>query len=200
MAEEEKDRRGKKVLTICAGLLLIYLASVGILFGTFRAKFETLKAEIESTAPSRPAQFDSQADYFFRRGAPEREEPPEPSEKGILHCANPDTPGEVIDLPDLIKKRKTNIVFFKSGHCPSCTAMVPLLEKLAAKRADFHITTVEIDRKDASEIDLGSPVAQQFDIHTVPKYMLYDYRGKFISTDDDAKQKVRVWIRQSDLQ
>ena len=191
-----KDRGGKTVLTICAIMFMVYLASVGILFSGFHSKFEAVKSELQAESGS-SYNPDRERAWFYRQS--EREPEQAAPEIGELHCANQDNPGEIIDLPNLIKNGKTNIIVFQSPHDSSCQQILPTLEKLAVKQTDFNICVVNIDRKSSIDIDYGSPVAQQFDIHTVPKYRLYDYRGKFISTDDDAKQKVRVWIRQAYL-
>jgi thiol-disulfide isomerase/thioredoxin len=192
-----KERGGKTVLTICAFMFMVYLVSVGILFSGFHSKFEALKSELK--ADSAAASYNPYRERAWFERQAEREPEQAELEKGELHYANQDSPGEIIDLPNLIKIGKTNIIFFESPHCPTCQQMLPTMEKLAVKQTDFNICVVNIDRKSSNNIDYDSPVAQQFDIHSVPKYRLYDYRGKFISTDDDAKKKVRVWIRQAYL-
>lgn len=204
-AQDKKDRGGKTVLTICAILLMIYLASVGILFSIFHAKFETLKSELEAESADSTFQYRQRLpnvynqEPWFMQQDKGRETEPELEEKGILHYANSDKPGDSIDLPSLIKERKTNIILFFSHNDAACQEIIPVMEKLAAKRTDFHICLVDIDRRGSSSADYASPVSQQFDIHSVPKYRLYDRRGKFMSTDDDAKLKVRAFIRQSYL-
>lgn len=53
---------------------------------------------------------------------------------------------------------------------------------------------VNIDRPESSGIDFHSPVAEQFDIHSVPKFRIYDERGNLFSTDEEAKRQVKDWV------
>ena len=91
--------------------------------------------------------------------------------------------GETIALTDFLVPGKTVVFDFTSKFCPPCQAYNEPLKLLHAKRADIVVIKVDINRPDIRGIDWQSPVAQQYDLHSIPHFKVYSPEGKLIAED-----------------
>lgn len=85
--------------------------------------------------------------------------------------------GQEIDLDSLIQKNKINIVDFYSEYCPPCVKIAPMLKELDKKREDIAVIKIDINRPDIKGIDWNSPVSKQFNLRSIPYFMIYDKYG-----------------------
>src|SRR6478735_4544366 len=102
------------------------------------------------------------------------EKQPEP-----LHIS----PGAEVALADFLVPGKLVVVDFTSKFCGPCQAYNGPLQLLHEKRADIVVVKVDINRPDVSGIDWNSPVARQFDLHSIPHFKVYNPAGKLIAED-----------------
>ena len=106
----------------------------------------------------------------------------------------PDSP---IDLTSMIVSGKTNIVDMYSEFCPPCRAIAPYLEKLAKARPDIHVVRIDINRKGHQGIDWASPIAKQFNLRSIPHFILVDGNGKVLEEGKPAYKKVVDMIKEA---
>lgn len=98
--------------------------------------------------------------------------------------------GERIRLEDHLVSGKTVIFDFYSDGCPPCRRLSPILSKLAEKRADIALVKVDINRPGSGGIDWQSPVAQQFELNSIPHLKVYSPEGKLEAEGDAAMEIV----------
>ena len=98
--------------------------------------------------------------------------------------------GEKIRLEDYVVAGKTTIFDFYSQYCPPCVAIAPELEKLHARRADVVVVKVDINRPGHRGIDWQSPVAQQYELRSVPHFKIYGPNGRLKADGDKAYETV----------
>jgi len=91
--------------------------------------------------------------------------------------------GETVNLADYVVPGKTTVFDFTSKYCGPCQAYNEPLHELHAKRADIAIVKVDINRPDVNGIDWQSPVARQFDLHSIPHFKVYGPDGKLRAED-----------------
>lgn len=91
--------------------------------------------------------------------------------------------GATVRLADYLVPGKTVIFDFTSQYCGPCRAYDEPLHDLHAKRADLVVVKVDINRPGIERIDWQSPVAQQFDLHSIPHFKVYSPRGKLLAED-----------------
>jgi thiol-disulfide isomerase/thioredoxin len=111
-----------------------------------------------------------------------------------LEEANAKNPGEKVNLHDLTQTGKYTIIEFYSLFSPDCLDMEPKLEKLARAREDMAIRRLNIDRdeRERRKIDYESPLARQFQIHSVPEFKLFDQDEKLIAEGEQARHEVEL--------
>lgn len=102
--------------------------------------------------------------------------------------------GQKIKIEDYLVPGKTTIVDFTSRFCPPCQAIAPHLDKLHEKRADIAVVAVDINRPEVQGIDWQSPVARQFDLHSIPHFRVYGPDGKLVADGDKAEEMVVGWF------
>jgi len=102
------------------------------------------------------------------------EKQPEP-----LHISQ----GSEVALSDYLVPGKTVIFDFTSKYCGPCQAYNEPLADLHAKRADLVVVKVDINRPDVRGIDWESPVARQYDLHSIPHFKVYGPDGKLLGED-----------------
>ena len=86
--------------------------------------------------------------------------------------------GETIDLADYLVPGKTTVFDFFSDYCPDCRALAPQMNKLHATRDDLAVVEVDINRPGVKRIDWKSPVARQYDLHSIPYFKIFGPDGK----------------------
>lgn len=91
--------------------------------------------------------------------------------------------GETINLADYLVPGKTVVFDFTSKYCDPCQAYEEPLHDLHAKRADLVIVKVDINRPAVPHIDWQSPVARQFDLHSIPSFKVFSPAGKLLAED-----------------
>jgi thiol-disulfide isomerase/thioredoxin len=92
--------------------------------------------------------------------------------------------GQTIVLADVLVPGKTTIVDFTSKYCPPCQVYNEPLVRLHAQRKDIAVVKVDINRPDVARIDWKSPVAQQFNLRSIPHFKVYGPDGKLIAEDN----------------
>jgi thiol-disulfide isomerase/thioredoxin len=107
--------------------------------------------------------------------------------------------GQTIVLADHLVPGKTTIVDFTSKYCGPCQVYNEPLAKLHAARADVAVVKVDINRPDVKRIDWKSPVAEQFQLQSIPHFKVYGPDGKLIAEDkprvsSEARQIVEKYI------
>jgi thiol-disulfide isomerase/thioredoxin len=118
---------------------------------------------------------------------------------GTLLDANPNNPGQTLDVKSLLVKGKTTLVDFYSPFCPPCVRLAPLMAKLAKKRPDLAIKKVNINRPGINGIDWRSPLAQQYQIRQVPFFMIFDPQGKPVAQGREAVETVGGWLQEAGI-
>ncbi len=108
----------------------------------------------------------------------------------------PDGP---VDLSTMIVSGKTNIVDMYSEYCPPCRLIAPYLDKLAKVRSDIHIIRIDINRKGHRGIDWGSPIAAQFQLRSIPHFIIIDGKGKILEEGKAAYKKIVKMIQNAGI-
>jgi thiol-disulfide isomerase/thioredoxin len=91
--------------------------------------------------------------------------------------------GEEIALADYLVPGKITVFDFTSKFCPPCRGYDEPLKELHAKRDDLAIVQVDINRPDVRGIDWQSPVARQYDLHSIPHFKVYSAAGQLVAED-----------------
>ena len=91
--------------------------------------------------------------------------------------------GAEVNLNDYLVPGKTVVFDFTSKFCGPCQAYNQPLQDLHAKRADLVVVKVDINRPDVRGIDWQSPVARQFDLHSIPHFKVYGPKGNLLAED-----------------
>ena len=116
-----------------------------------------------------------------------------------IHAKAPTPPhishGQTVTLADYLVPGKTTVFDFFSEYCPPCRAISPKLEKLHAERADIAVVKVDINRPGVKGIDWQSPVARQYDLHSIPHFKIFGPDGKLVSEGDPAYDTVLHWVQ-----
>jgi thiol-disulfide isomerase/thioredoxin len=98
--------------------------------------------------------------------------------------------GQQVKLSDYLVPGKTTIFDFYSKFCPPCRAISPRLDKLHATHEDIAVVKVDINRPDVQGIDWDSPVAKQYDLHSIPQFKVFGPDGKLKAEGDPAYDMV----------
>jgi thiol-disulfide isomerase/thioredoxin len=119
---------------------------------------------------------------------------------GTIFHANASNPGAAINLQSVLSSSSPTLLFIHSPHCGPCKKMEPKIQRLASTRNDLKIVDMTLDKKsDKRGIGWDSPAARQFDIHSVPYYMIFDSSGKLIAKGDDAETKLNGWLGEAGI-
>jgi len=103
--------------------------------------------------------------------------------------------GEKVLLTDYLVNRKFTIFDFYSDFCPPCRALEPYLETLHSKRDDIAVVIVNINRPGVQGIDWGSPIAQEFQLKSIPHLVIYNEEGEIAAEGQDALAKIVEWSK-----
>lgn len=99
------------------------------------------------------------------------------SAQSTVKTLNSGTPGQVFRVEDFLQSRGRQMVVLVSPQSTACAGFREVLEPLA-REAGFSVLYLNVDRPDHEDIDWRSPLAQQFQLHTLPYPILYDGRQK----------------------
>ena len=102
--------------------------------------------------------------------------------------------GMPLDIADYAVSEKTTIFVFHSDYCPPCNAIAPRLGALAARRDDIVAVEVNVDRGASGRIDWNSPLARQYDLHSIPHFVIYDSNGRVMAEGRQARTLVEQWM------
>lgn len=91
--------------------------------------------------------------------------------------------GETVTLADHLVPGKTVVFNFTSKFCPPCRAYDEPLRKLHATREDLVVVKVDINRPSVRGIDWQSPVAQQFELRSIPHFKVFGPDGRLLAED-----------------
>ncbi len=105
----------------------------------------------------------------------------------ICYVINGDSPGSEVKIEDYIVSGKTNIIDFYADWCGPCKKLAPYMEKLDKEKDDLVVFKVNIDK-------WNSPVCKQFNIKSVPSFLVYDGTGKLIYEGEEARTKVMEMV------
>lgn len=100
-----------------------------------------------------------------------------------------------VNLEKRIVKGKINIIDFYSEYCPPCKKIAPFLKKLDDRRADIAVIRIDINRTGFKGIDWQSPVAQQFNLKSIPYFVVISPWGKLMCEGKEAYNYVVQQIR-----
>ena len=118
---------------------------------------------------------------------------------GEIADANAGRTGQTLSVKSLLVKGKTTLVDFYSPYCPPCVRLAPLMAHLAEKRSDLAIIKVNINRMEFVGIDWSSPLAQQYQIRSVPYFMIFSPQGKLLAQGREASGTVQRWLQDAGL-
>lgn len=104
--------------------------------------------------------------------------------------------GEEVNVEDYVVPGKTTIVDFYSDFCPPCVELAPRLHDLAESRDDVRLVVVDINRPDVKGIDWDSPVAQQYELGSIPYLRVYGPDGTLQTEGDEALILVQDMMQQ----
>jgi len=113
----------------------------------------------------------------------------------VGYVVNKENPGQEIDIQRFIQSNKTTIFDFYSEYCGPCQRISPMLKRLDSRREDIIVHKVDINRPGIRGIDWGSPVARQYNLHSVPYFIIYDPSGKLTHQGQEAYTEVMRLIR-----
>lgn len=108
----------------------------------------------------------------------------------VGYVVNTENPGQEIDIQEFLQPNKTTIFDFYSEYCGPCKRISPMLQRLDSRREDIIVHKVDINRPGIRGIDWGSPVARQYNIHSVPYFMIYDPSGNLTHRGQAAYNEV----------
>lgn len=103
---------------------------------------------------------------------------------GKCKILNEKNPGGTVNIKDHLVPGKTNIIDFYADWCGPCKKIAPHLEELNDNK-DNNVVVLKVNIK-----EWDSPVCKQYDINSVPSFMIYDGKGKLVSEGDEAYDKV----------
>ncbi len=105
--------------------------------------------------------------------------------------------GESFDLSKVVSRGKFTLVDFWSPYCGPCLRMAPYMESLAARRSDLKVVKLNINRTGVQGIDWKSPLAQQYNIKSVPFLVIFDKQGKKIAEGQRALNIFIDWAKKA---
>jgi len=104
-----------------------------------------------------------------------------------------------VHLKELIVRGETNIVDFYSEYCPPCRQIAPLLKSLDGRREDISVVKIDINRSGVEGIDWQSPVARQFNLKSIPHFIIVSPVGKLKFQGRKAYKFVLGQLREEGL-
>jgi thiol-disulfide isomerase/thioredoxin len=110
--------------------------------------------------------------------------------QSVGYVVNTENPGQEIDIQRFVQPNKTIIFDFYSEYCGPCQRISPMLKRLDSRREDIIVHKVDINRPGIRGIDWGSPVTRQYNIHSVPYFMIYDPSGNLTHRGQEAYGEV----------
>lgn len=95
-----------------------------------------------------------------------------------------------LDLEQLLVPNEINLIDFYADWCGPCRVISPMLEKLASQYPDVNLHKINI-------VKFGSPVAKQFNLHSIPSIRVYDRNGQMVGSPTHNISIIRARIDQA---
>ena len=92
-----------------------------------------------------------------------------------------------LDLATVLVKDRITVVDFYADWCGPCRRLAPLLEDVVQQDPDVYLCKVNIK-------DFGSPVAEQFQLRSIPHVRVYGRDGKQVGQGSSALETIKVNI------
>jgi thiol-disulfide isomerase/thioredoxin len=118
---------------------------------------------------------------------------------GQVQEANAGKGGQPMEIKALLAPGQVTVIDFYSPFCPPCMRLAPLMEQLAQKRADLALKKININRPEVQGIDWRSPLAQQYRIHSVPYFMIFNPQGKLAAQGEAALRQIIRWLKEAKI-
>jgi thiol-disulfide isomerase/thioredoxin len=104
--------------------------------------------------------------------------------------------GQEVKLEEFLVPGKVTLFIFTSEYCPPCRAYAEPLLLLHEQRTNVAVVKVDINRSEVHQIDWQSPVAKEFDLHSIPHFRIFGPDGKMIADDNDDSRAARAMVDQ----
>jgi thiol-disulfide isomerase/thioredoxin len=95
--------------------------------------------------------------------------------------------GKNVKMKSLLVPGKVTVVDFYADWCMPCKNMAPKLEKIAKGDADVFLRKVDI-------VNWGTPVANQYDINSIPFVCVYNRKGSRVGTPTSDLEAIQSYI------
>ncbi|MBM4287167.1 MAG: thioredoxin family protein [Deltaproteobacteria bacterium] len=118
---------------------------------------------------------------------------------GQFFEANAGQGGQRINISTLAVKGQITLIEFSSPFCPPCVRLAPRLEQLAQRSNNLVIIRLDINRPGFKGIDWKSPLAVQYNLKTVPYFVIYNQKKEKVAQGDKAMDHVEKWLRKAGL-
>jgi thiol-disulfide isomerase/thioredoxin len=122
-----------------------------------------------------------------------------PAQAGDVQEANAGRGGEPLEIRSLAVAGQYTLIDFHSPYCPPCVRLAPLLEQLVQRRSDLSVRKVNINRPNFQGIDWKSPLAQQYQLRSVPFFVIFNPQGKIAAQGPTATGQVEKWLKEAGL-
>lgn len=120
--------------------------------------------------------------------------------EGNSRQINSDNPGEQINIADHKVSGHFTIFDFYSEHCGPCMRIAPELLELTKQRPDIAVRSLNVDRPGTQGIDWSSPLCSQYDIHSLPHFIIMNASGKTIAQGRSASEKIIKLIQKANYE
>lgn len=107
--------------------------------------------------------------------------------------------GQLVQIEDYVRRGKTTVISFGSRSSPTCRALAPKLEELAAARPDLYIGTLEVNRPDAVEVDWNSPLSRHFRLRSLPHFKIFNAQGELEAEGEPARRILNKMLLEGEL-
>ncbi|MFP4248734.1 MAG: thioredoxin domain-containing protein [Armatimonadota bacterium] len=108
--------------------------------------------------------------------------------------------GEEVNLEDYLIDGKIVIFDFFSDFSGPSMQISPAVEALTRARDDIALVKVNINRPDVEQVDLDSPVAQQYEIEELPHFKIYGPDGDMMAEGEEAQDTIIQWLQELQAQ
>jgi thiol-disulfide isomerase/thioredoxin len=102
--------------------------------------------------------------------------------------------GQPVDISKLPVPGKTTVIDFFSEYCGPCQYYSGLLETYLKTHPNVVVRRLDINRKGVVGIDWASPLARQYNLVSIPAFVIYDPKGKIIAKGPEASSVIDEWV------
>ena len=120
----------------------------------------------------------------------------EPEVGYVINLANP---GEKVYIEDYVQGGKTTIFDFYSEFCGPCRKISPRLKLLDEMNDDIVVVKIDINRKNVQGIDWNSPVARQYNLRSIPYFVIFDSSGRQSHEGSSAWRQVYEYLKEKGI-